>query len=119
MKESGIRIAGDLTPFQRAKLRKLYHEGRRGYYKNGKLHVEDSTPDPPLRPPGQQSEGQLGSHQDHPQRQNSNIWFGRPRDEHHYRRTNHRGRDSTPGRSRGALRGGPRGGHVPGSSRGR
>ena len=37
--ESCVGVAGDLTPNQRDKLKKLQKDGLRGYYRNDKLHV--------------------------------------------------------------------------------
>ncbi|KAK7484811.1 hypothetical protein BaRGS_00023985 [Batillaria attramentaria] len=55
LKDSGIKVAADLTKRQRAEIERVRSEGKFGYYKNGRLHVEDRrTPwyeqDPRERP---------------------------------------------------------------------
>ncbi|KAK7476682.1 hypothetical protein BaRGS_00032080 [Batillaria attramentaria] len=55
LKDSGIKVAADLTKRQRAETERVRSEGKFGYYKNGRLHVEDRrTPrdeqDPRERP---------------------------------------------------------------------
>ena len=42
LKESGFGVSNDLTPAQREQLNRLKQEGKRGYFKNGKLII-DST----------------------------------------------------------------------------
>ena len=76
-----LKESGDLTPHQRDKLKKLQHDGLRGYYKNGKLIVTENRPEHlsdhhNQQPPGQQQQVHQG--------QSENVWFGRPRSEHHY-----------------------------------
>ena len=41
MKTKGIGVANDLTPKQRAELRRLREAGQRGFFKAGKLHVAE------------------------------------------------------------------------------
>nr|KAG5697946.1 hypothetical protein BaRGS_030259 [Batillaria attramentaria] len=41
LKDSGIKVAADLTKRQRAEIKRVRSEGKFGYYKNGRLHVED------------------------------------------------------------------------------
>nr|KAG5694989.1 hypothetical protein BaRGS_024172 [Batillaria attramentaria] len=41
LKDSGIKVAADLTKRQRAEIERVRSEGKFGYYKNGRLHVED------------------------------------------------------------------------------
>ena len=44
LKKCGIGVAGDLTKKQRSELSRLHLENKKGYYKNGVLHIEDKTP---------------------------------------------------------------------------
>nr|KAG5694722.1 hypothetical protein BaRGS_031538 [Batillaria attramentaria] len=41
LKDSGIKVAADLTKRQRAEIERVRSEGKFGYYKNGRLHVQD------------------------------------------------------------------------------
>ena len=42
LRERGIGVSADLTPRQRERLQHFRHQGRVTYYKNGKLHVQNS-----------------------------------------------------------------------------
>nr|KAG5697969.1 hypothetical protein BaRGS_030282 [Batillaria attramentaria] len=73
LKDSGIKVAADLTKRQRAEIERVRSEGKFGYYKNGRLHVEDRrTPrdeqDPRERPdqrpsPDEEDERDAGDRQ--------------------------------------------------------
>ncbi|GFR76641.1 SH3 domain protein [Elysia marginata] len=41
LKKIDISVANDLTATQRGELRELKEEGKRGYYKGGRLHIEE------------------------------------------------------------------------------
>ena len=47
LKDAGLGVSNDLTPNQRSELNSLKLEGKRGYFKNGQLHIDttyQSTP---------------------------------------------------------------------------
>lgn len=47
LKDVGLGVSNDLTPNQRSELSRLKQEGKRGYFKNGQLHIDtnyQSTP---------------------------------------------------------------------------
>jgi len=52
MQTDGIRVSQDLTRRQSTRLRELRAEGKVGYYKKGKLHIKDPTPEPSDRRSG-------------------------------------------------------------------
>ena len=44
LRDSGFGVANDLTPVQRAELQTLRQQGKKGYFKNGRLIVDQSPP---------------------------------------------------------------------------
>ena len=50
LKDDGYGVANDLTLKQRQELNQLTLEGKRGYFRNGKLHIEDQSGNPERRP---------------------------------------------------------------------
>ena len=44
LRQSGFGVANDLTPVQRAELQTLRQQGKKGYFKNGRLIVDQSPP---------------------------------------------------------------------------
>ena len=59
MRRDGYRLAADITRQQAAQLQNLKHEGKRGYYRNGKLHVQQDS----RRRDRQDRQGQWGDRQ--------------------------------------------------------
>ncbi|GFS01998.1 hypothetical protein ElyMa_001112400 [Elysia marginata] len=75
LKKLGLGFGNDLTTFQRKELQELSNKGKRGFYKNGRLRI-DETPLTRVTPPRRQDQPwrkstvQQHQHQPPPSRDN-------------------------------------------------
>ena len=61
LKDSDFGVANDLSQLQRDELQKVKNEGKRGYWLNGKLHIDPTRPGSAAAERGQQT-GNSGGH---------------------------------------------------------
>ena len=78
LKGSGYGVANDLSQVQRDELQKVKKEGRRGYWLNGKLHIDPTRPGSAAAEIGQQTGNSGGHVTDRPWRFGENPGRGFP-----------------------------------------